>query len=301
MVCNRVHIPEHCRQCHRMNHSDQSWCGSAHVEWYHFPAAVKISPQQWKRLQRRWACVGKETWPWPSGWCGPQSYNKGFSSSELLRERSSCRNGCDEEQAREGNSFPKDASAVTQKPLKTLIPKSFKRSVIRVNLSNKPVCHNVKLAEFGKMQTLLFIFPFSYLSCLTINFVAFTTFLFTYCNSITVTGLLQYSWGLPALVLSTYEMPCCQGNPAPFVVPDLQCSPSFLLASQLPPLSYIWHLLIFNRKAGRNIHALIHANVSPSPIILGYFLLFSQYCTIQVDTLLTLQCWKIYRGQVRSE
>lgn len=77
-------------------------------------------------------------------------------------------------------------------------------------------------------------------------------------------------------------MQCCQGNPAPFIVPDLQCSPSFLLTSQLPSLSYIWHPFpFFNRKAGRNIHALIHANISVSYYSLLLFANFPELNTLR--------------------
>lgn len=204
----------------------------------------------------------------------------------------------DVEQRGEESGFLENTSTVTQKPLKTLI-----RLMILVYFSNnKPTCHNVTLVKLGKTQTVLFVFPFSYSSCLTIYFFTFQTLLFTYCNSITVIGLLQYSWRpastcpfniwnvvLPGKSCSLY---CSWLAVFPFFPADIPAAPSVM---------HLTSLLIFNRKAGRNIHALIHVNVSPSPIILGYFSFFSQYCTIQADTLRTLQCQKKDSDQFLSE
>lgn len=141
--------------------------------------------------------------------------------------------------------------------------------------NNKPTCHNVTLVKLGKTQTVLFVFPFSYSSCLTIYFFTFQTLLFTYCNSITVIGLLQYSWRpastcpfniwnvvLPGKSCSLY---CSWFAVFPFFPADIPAAPSVM---------HLTSLLIFNRKAGRNIHALIHVNASPSPIILFFFFFF---------------------------
>lgn len=78
----------------------------------------------------------------------------------------------------------------------------------------------------------------------------------------------------------------------PFFPADIPAAPSVI---------HLTSLLIFNRKAGRNIHALIHANVSLSPIIPGYFLFISQYCTMELHTLRTLQWPKKDGGQLLSE
>ena len=159
-ACNRLQIPRHCCQRCCLNHVDWSRCWCACCGAASVPGCKEDKPAAARGTATTASLWGKkkETWPWPFEWCGPWSYKEGFSSCDLLRERSSTGTDWEEEQAREESSFLEDATAVTQKPLKTR-PCLIRLMILVYFRNNKPTCHNVKFIKLGKIQTVLFIFP----------------------------------------------------------------------------------------------------------------------------------------------